>query len=163
MESQITFVGTILEFSGNDGATLESRLAQAEKNDYKCSPYLKCRSVSVRRRLALLVSIVFSSALWLLEAWQLTKQRDHLESWGARIVAQVCATQLNVSEDMGRATRLHAFAGHIAHSSHDLVMTSSCIRCLAWWRFRQARDQSNFGGFQTAMVGIPADKPLWRG
>ena len=44
------------------------------------------------------------------------------------------------------STRLHSFAGHVARSSHVLTQTALHTRCLAWWRFRQARYHSKFDG-----------------
>ena len=170
-EAQMTFVGTILEISGNDGAALENRLAKAVKVFHTWAPFLQCRHVSVRRRLLLLVATVFSSALWLAETWLLTKQqREHLESWGARLAARVCVMGRRVSEEIGqfwrrlhrrghrllravgggldgrRAARMHSFAGHVARSTQELLSTTLHTRCLSWWRFQQARYQSRHDG-----------------
>ena len=156
------FVGTVLDFSGNDGAALENRIAQAEKTYHKWGPFFRCTHVSVPLRLALLASTVFSSALWLAETWQLTRQqREHLDSWGARVSARVRGVRHSSAEDIGqfwrrlhrtghkmlsltgggldsrRASR-HAFAGHVALSVHDVVNKALHTRCLAWWRLRQA-------------------------
>ena len=159
-ESQMNFVGTVLDLSGNDGVALENRIAQAEKTYHKWGPYFRCTHVSVRLRLALLASTVFSSAFWLAETWQLTRQqREHLDSWGARVSARVRGVRHSSAEDIGqfwrrlhrtghkmlsltggglggpdsrRASRLHAFAGHVAWSVHDIVNRALHTRCLSW-------------------------------
>ena len=114
---------------------------------------------------------MFSSALWLAETWQLTRQqREHLDSWGARVAARVRGVCRSCSEDIGqfwrrlhrighkmmsktgggldlrRATRLHTFAGHAARSVHHIVKRALHTRCLAWWRFRQSRYHSKHDG-----------------
>jgi hypothetical protein len=73
-EAQIKFVGAIFDFSGNDEAALEYRLAQAEKAFHKWASIMQCSSASLHRRLHVLQANVFSAALWLSETWLLTKQ-----------------------------------------------------------------------------------------
>ena len=180
-ESQIKFVGTVLNLGGNDGAALEDRLAQADKLFHRWKPYLQCKQVSVTQRIKLLCSTVFSSVLWLAETWVLTKQqREHLDSWGARAASRAGMVQRRLHEDMGqywrrmhraghkwlrraggsldrrRATRLHSFAGHVARTANDLLQTVLHTRCLAWWRFRQARYQSKHDGLH------PKRFKVWR-
>jgi len=170
-EPQIKFVGTVISLGGNDGAALEDRLAQADKVFYRWASFLQFKCVSVLQRLKLLCATVFCSALWLAETWLLTRQqREHLNSWGARIAARTGLVQRKAWEDMGqywrrlhrfghkrlrqlgggldvrRATRLHSFAGHAARSCEKLMHTALRTRCISWWRYRQARYHSSHDG-----------------
>ena len=47
-ESQLTFVGTILDFNGNEGAALENRLTQGTKVFHKWKPILLSKHVPIR-------------------------------------------------------------------------------------------------------------------
>ena len=170
-EPQLKFVGTILKFIGNDGYAIEQRLAQADKVYYKWKPFSQCKDVSMHRRLTLLLATVFSSALWLAETWLPTRQqRKHFNSWGARMASRVGLAQRKVVEEMGqywrrlhrtghrwlrsagggldwrRAARVHSYAGHIARTSCHLLEVALRTRCLAWWRYNQARYHSRHDG-----------------
>ena len=66
------------------------RLAQAAKSLGAWRKYLRSPRTALMKRLNLLFSTVFASALWLSETWLLTKQqREHLSSWGARMAFSV--------------------------------------------------------------------------
>ena len=80
----LIFVGTVINFCGNDGEAILHRLAQAAKSLGTCRQILRSPRVALKRRLKLLISTVFASALWLSETWMPTKQqREHLTSWGS--------------------------------------------------------------------------------
>ena len=170
-EKHICFVGSVLNLAGNDGPALELRLTQAEKTFHRWRPYLQATGVHAGRRMTLLRKAVFSSALWLSETWTLTKQQQkRLKSFGARLAARTCLIRRKDGEDLGqfwrrmhrsghsllgssggslersRATRLHAFAGHMARSQQDLLISVLRVRCLAWWRYRQARHKNKHNG-----------------
>ena len=86
----LTFVGTIINFSGNDGEAIVHRLAQAAKSLAAWRQFLRFPRVALKKRLKLLISTVFASALWLSETWLPTKrQREHLTSWGARMASNI--------------------------------------------------------------------------
>ena len=137
------------------------RLAQGNKAFHKWQPYLQCKHASLRRRLELLVSTVFSSSLWLGETWLPTRhQQRHLDSWGARLVARMACVKRNAGEELGQYWRrlhrfghgllqlnggglgvrrlkaLHGYAGHLARSA-GTIGTALRTRCLSWWRFQQ--------------------------
>ena len=161
-EPQLTFVGTILNFNGNDGTALENRLAQGTKVFHKWKPILQCRQAPLAARIRLTSATVFSAVLWLSETWHLTKrQQKQLNSWGARIMARVVGLRPRVEEDSAefwrrlfrtghkimdayggslevrRRQRLHAFAGHLARQPDALPGVALRTRSLAWWRFFQ--------------------------
>ena len=86
----MTFVGTVINFSGNDGEAILHRLAQATKSLGAWRQFLRSRRVALKRRLKLLISTVFASAVWLSETWLPTKQqREHLTSGGARKASSI--------------------------------------------------------------------------
>ena len=87
-EPLLTFVGTIIDFNGNDKAALDNRLAQGTKLFHKWKAVLTCREAPLVARIKLLIATVFSAVLWLSETWYLTKQQRNLfNSWGAKIMA----------------------------------------------------------------------------
>ena len=66
------------------------RLAQAAKSLAAWKEFLRAPRASLKKRLKLLFSTVFASALWMSETWLPTKQqREHLLSWGARMASSV--------------------------------------------------------------------------
>ena len=84
----LTFVGTVINFCGNDGEAILHRLAQAAKSLSTWRQILRSPRVALKRRLKLLISTVFASALWLSETWMPTKQqREHLSRWGSRMAS----------------------------------------------------------------------------
>ena len=86
----MTFVGTVINFSGNEGEAVLHRLAQAAKSLVAWRQFLRSPIVALKKRLKLLISTVFALALWLSESWLPTKQqREHLTSWGARMVSSI--------------------------------------------------------------------------
>ena len=161
-EPTLTFVGTIVDLCGSDVAAMEHRLAQATKVFHKWKPMLTCRSATLTQRLDLTVKTVFAAALWLSECWHLTKrQQRRLNSWGARIAAQVARIRRQADEDMAlywrrlfrtghdllakhggslnsrRRQRLHGFAGHLARMEDGVVHDALRTRSLGWWRYFQ--------------------------
>ena len=148
------------------------RLAQAAKSLGAWRKYLRSPNAALKKRLNLLLSTVFASALWLSETWFPTKQqREHLTSWGARMafsVAGYCSrlSTLNVAHflralhrrghallaSMGntldelRLSRLHSFAGHLARTTVPDLSLLLRTRCLSWWRREQVRYHSKFDG-----------------
>ena len=170
-EKNLTFVGSVVDLNGNDGEALEHRLTQARKAFHKWQPVLQARHASVWQRLKLAIVTVFTSALWLSSTWNLTKQQSsHLDSWGARLVARVVGLRRAGDEDFGRfwrrmhrvghnilrklgggmvvrrLTQLHAYAGHAARSTNELLYNALRTRCLAWWRYQQALYESKRNG-----------------
>ena len=82
-EPSLTFVGTVLDFNGNDGFAMEHRLTQGMKVFHKWKSVLQCHAAPVEARLQLLKKTVFMTVLWLSETWHLTMaQRQKLGSWG---------------------------------------------------------------------------------
>ena len=168
----LTFVGAVINFNGNDGEAIMHRLAQAAKSLAAWKEFLRTPRASMKKRLKLLFSTVFASALWMSETWLPTKQqREHLLSWGARMASSVAgycssfatlgaaqfwralhrrahALMANMGNTLDglRLTRLHTFAGHLARSSVPDLSLLLRTRCLSWWRREQARYRSKFDG-----------------
>ena len=161
-EPTLTFVDTILDLCGSDAAAMEYRIAQATKVFHKWKPMLTCQSAALMQRLDLTAKTVFAAALWLSECWHLTKrQQKRLNSWGARIAAQVARIRRQADEDMAlywrrlfrtghdllakhggslnsrRRQRLHGFAGHLARMEDGVVYDALRTRSLGWWRHFQ--------------------------
>ena len=161
-EPSLTFVGTIIDFNGNDRLAMEHRLAQGMKVFHKWKSVLQCHAAPVNARLQLLTKTVFMTVLWLSETWHLTKtQRQKLSSWGARLAGRTMCLRPGPTEERGdfwrrlyrtghdqlakmgggldarRRRKLHAFAGHAARKNDGLVSKSLRTRCLAWWRHFQ--------------------------
>ena len=89
MVKSLTF-GHRHHFSGNDREAILHRLAQAAKSLGAWRQILRSPRVALKRRLKLLISTVFASALWLSETWLPTKQqREHLRSWGSRMASSI--------------------------------------------------------------------------
>ena len=164
-ESQLTFVGTVLDVCGNDGGAIDYRLAQATKVFFKWRSILQCSSASLMSRVTLFTKTVLMALLWLSETWYPTKrQRFRLESWCARMVARVCRLKRRQDEELGdywkrmhrtgrrwlrvcgggadacRRRRLHGFAGHISRAPLSIAGQALRTRSLAWWRHFQARN-----------------------
>ena len=161
----LTFVGTVINFSGN-------RLAQAAKSLGAWRQIQRSPRVALKKRLKLLISTVFASALWLSETWLPTKQqREHLTSWGSRMASSIAGfssrlAAMNVAQfwralhrrghrllagmcttlDGRRLSRLHSFARHLARSSVPDLSLLHRTRCLFWWRREQARYHSKYDG-----------------
>ena len=179
-ERDLVFVGGKLDLNGNDGGAMAHRLAQGNKAFHKWQPHLQCKHASLRRRLELLVSTVFSSSLWLGETWLPTRhQQRHLDSWGARLVARMACVKRNAGEELGqywrrlhrfghgllqlnggslgvrRLTALHGYAGHLARSV-GTIGSALRTRCLSWWRFHQANHSSKWDGLR------PKRFKVWR-
>ena len=168
----LTFVGTIMNFSGNDGEAIVHRLTQAAKSLATLRQFLRSPRAALKKRLNLLISTIFASALWLSETWLPTKrQREHLTSWGARMASNIAGFSqhlagLNVAQfwralhrrghtllasmgntlDERRLTRLHSLAGHLARSTVQDFSLLLRTRCLSWWRREQTRYRSKFDG-----------------
>ena len=166
-EPNITFVGTVLNLSGNYRPAIEYRLAKATCALHKWAPLLLNPAVPRRRRLDLASRVLGSSALWLSETWTPTKaQQRRLDSWAARQLARVARCRREADEDMGqywrrlhrkghsflqtyggpfnkrRKVQLHRFAGHAARCQEGQLRDALRTRPLAWWRYQQRRHQS---------------------
>ena len=63
----LTFVGAVINFNGNDGEAIMHRLAQAAKSLAAWREFLRSPRASLKKRLNLLFSTVFASALWMSE------------------------------------------------------------------------------------------------
>ena len=161
-EQNLTFVGTILDLSGSDAGAVEYRIAQATKVFQKWKAILATSAAPLPKRLDLTAKTVFTAALWLSECWHPTKrQQKRLDSWGARIAAQVAGVRPRADEDVAtfwrrlyrtghelwghhggnlnarRRMRLHSFAGHLARMEDGLAHDALRTRSLGWWRHFQ--------------------------
>jgi len=177
---QFVFVGNVVDLSGGSGAAVEYRMAQANKVFYRWKKILQCPSVSLRRRAAFAAQLLTSSLVWLAETWYPTKaQTRTLDSWAKRKIARVANVRRAPDEDIGsywrrmyrrgqrlleqcggaakrmRRFRVHRFAGHFARMS-GICCVALRTRCLAWWRYRQARHHSKHYGVH------PARFKAWR-
>ena len=166
-EPHLTFIGHVFDFTGNCCAAIHYRTAQARKAYHRWKPLLLSKWLSVKRRVALGSRAVFASLLWLAETWIVIKvQCSKMESWGARLLAQIARVRRGLTEDIGpfwrrmhrtghkwmrdlscgisvrRRTQFHRFAGHIARAFDSRVRQVMCTRCLAWWRYHQTRNKS---------------------
>ena len=72
-EATLTFVGALIDLSGNDAQAVDHRIAQAEKVYGRWRPLLTCKWVPKLRRAALATRAVFPAALWLSETWNLER------------------------------------------------------------------------------------------
>jgi hypothetical protein len=162
-EDSLTFVGTVVDLSGNAGPAILYRMAQANKAFAKWKEVLICSWIPKAQRLKLLPKTVWSSLLWGSSTWTTTKvQRTWLNSWSARLVSRVARTRRAPTMDDGQWWRfLHRtghrlitrsgsnvaeraqqrvlrWAGHVARMTPD-APAASALRCrgLQWWRWRQ--------------------------
>ena len=160
----LTFVGGVVNLAGNCGPAIDLRIAQATKVFHRWKKLLLCRWIPRSRRIALLLKTVFVSLLWLAATWTPTKkQRQFLDSWGARTAARVARVRRNVLDDVGQHWRrlhreghrllraagggiqsmrlvlLHRFAGHVARLRPGEIPLALRTRCLSWWRYHQRR------------------------
>ena len=163
-EDRFTFIGTVLDFGGNDSLAIEHRIAQATKVFYKWRRILQCRAASRVLRVTLGISTFIAAALWLAETWHPTEtQKERFNSWAARMMARLACLSPESDETRGdfwrrlhrtghalmtagggsldvlRRQKLHAFAGHLARMPDGIVNTALHTRCLAWWREAQNR------------------------
>ena len=159
-ESHLVFVGTVLDFNGNDGLAIDHRLAQATKVFFKWKQVLQLPGASVRRRAELSAATFISALLWLSETWYPTeRQRKHIESWAARMFARACGLKRWSEEDgVGfwrrlhtfghkygcsantlRRAKLHGLAGHLVRMQRCVPSIALRTRHIAWWRGMQRR------------------------
>ena len=163
-EDRLLFVGTVLDFVGNDGFAIDYRLCQATKVFFKWQGVLQHRGASIRRRMELARMSFMAAPLWLAETWHPTqRQREHLDSWAARMAARACCLRKAVDETpadfwrrmhrfgrlqlslhggnagVQRRQRLHRFAGHLARMASGPACVALRTRSLAWWRAFQER------------------------
>ena len=164
----MTFVGTVINFSGNGGEAILHRLAQARKCLGAWRHFLRSPRVALKKRLKLLISTVFASALWLPETWVPTKQpREHLTSWGVRMASSIagvpsspcsygCRSILESPISKRSPTlcqhECHARrptsveAAHLCRAFSKIERSGPVLRCLSWWRREQARYHSKYDG-----------------
>jgi hypothetical protein len=162
-ESNLTFVGTVIDLSGNSGPAILYRMAQADKSFAKWRGVLTNSLVTLKARLSLVPATIWSSLLWSASTWNATKaQRSQLASWSARLVAKIAkvkrhpdtdgATHWRLVHRTGHALilqhklaivpralqRVYRWAGHIARLSPD-APAACALRCrsMQWWRWRQ--------------------------
>ena len=171
-EQRITFVGTILELSGGDGAAVLHRLAQASKSLHGWAPILFNRWLNFSSRIKAFRGSACASALWLSSTWHLSKVLvRRLRAWSARAVARIAGTRRRPEEPFADYWRrihrrghiilqrfsldlyasqqlaVHRMAGHFARMpSESLPHIALCTRALAWWRFNQSRWTCKFSG-----------------
>jgi hypothetical protein len=162
-EASLTFVGTIVDLTGNAGPAILHRMAQANKAYAKWKEVLTCSWIPRAQRLKLLPKTVWSSLLWGASTWTTTKaQRTWLNSWSARLASRVARTSRAPTMDDGQwwrylhrtghrliarsgsnvaeraQQRVMRWAGHVARMPPD-APAASALRCrgLQWWRWRQ--------------------------
>ena len=159
----MTFVGTVLDLSGNDGRAIDHRLAQATKVFHKWRPVLQCPSASRACRVALCCTTFLSALLWLSETWYPTKKQSAtISSWAARCVGWVVGVKRRQNEEwleywrrlhrtgheqlaqvgganVQRRKKLHSFAGHLARMTDELPGRALRTKSLAWWRHCQSK------------------------
>ena len=158
-ENSLTFIGTVLDLCGNDALAISHRTAQATKVYHKWRAVLQCPRASSVCRIRSTFSTFVEALLWLSETWKPTrKQAASLESWGARMTAQVMKIIRQAEETVGdfwrrlrreghgllkaaggginvrRRQRLHSFGGHLARDVDGLTGVALRTRSLAWWR-----------------------------
>ncbi|CAE8618348.1 unnamed protein product [Polarella glacialis] len=163
-EDSLTFVGTVVDLSGNAGPAILYRMAQANKAFAKWKEVLTCSWIPKAQRIKLLPKSVWSSLLWSSSTWATTKvQRAGLDSWSARLVSRVARTRRAPSMDDGQwwrfmhrtghrliakfginvaaraQQRVLRWAGHVARLAPE-APAATALRCrgLQWWRWRQA-------------------------
>ena len=112
-EARLTFVGTVLDFSGSSSAAVDYRMAQATKVFHRWKPLLLRRWLEKRRRLKLASRAILTCVLWLAETWHPTKTHvQRLDSWGARMMARIAAVKRGGSEEIGGYWRRTHRVGH---------------------------------------------------
>jgi hypothetical protein len=163
-EGALTFVGSVVDLTGNAGPAILYRMAQANKAYAKWKDVLRCAWIPKAKRLKLLPKTVWSSLLWGSSTWTTTKlQRTWMNSWSARLVSRVARTsRSSVMDDAQWWRYMHReghrliardgssvaeraqqrvlrWAGHVARLPPD-APAASALRCrsLQWWRWRQA-------------------------
>ncbi|CAE8637304.1 unnamed protein product [Polarella glacialis] len=163
-EDSLTFVGTVVDLSGNAGPAILYRMAQANKAFAKWKEVLTCSWIPKAQHIKLLPKSVWSSLLWSSSTWTTTKvQRTGLDSWSARLVSRVARTRRAPSMDDGQwwrfmhrtghrliakfgisvaaraQQRVLRWAGHVARLAPE-TPAATALRCrgLQWWRWRQA-------------------------
>ena len=164
MVGSLTFVGTVIDLSGNAGPAILYRMAQANKAYARWKEVLACPWIPKAQRIKLLQKSVWSSLLWSSSTWTTTKvQRTLLNSWSARMVSRLACIRRASSLDDGQWWRLMhreghrlisrfglnvvamaqqrvlRWAGHVARMAPDDPVAAA-LRCrgLQWWRWRQA-------------------------
>ena len=160
--SHLTFVGGVVSFDNNSAEAIQYRMTQAEKVYHKWKPILLCKHIALSRRIWLAGLSVIPCFLWLSETWHPTKkQRQHMDSWGARLMSRVARTTWGPGEDINsfwrrffrrghllmqylggslsdmQAKRLHVFAERLAEQSHGPLYSLLRTRNLEWWRAQQ--------------------------
>ena len=164
-EDRLTFVGTILDFNGNDGFAVDLRIAQATKVLFKWRNVLQNANASFHRRVELSTLTFMSALLWLSETWHPTqRQIEFMDSWAARMIARACCLKRRSEEEpteywrrlhrfghdrlklylgganVQRRRKLHGLAGHLARMTDGWPYIALRTRSLAWWRAFQRRD-----------------------
>ena len=162
-EETLTFVGSVLDLTGNAGPAMQYRMAQANKAYAKWKEILTCPWIPRAQRIKLLPKTVWPSLLWSSSTWATTKaQRDKMASWSARMVSRVARFRRSPTMDDHQWWRLlhreghrlisnygicvkalaqqrvQRWAGHVARMP-SCAPVATALRCrgMQWWRWRQ--------------------------
>ena len=163
-EPHLTLVGHIFDFTGNCCAAIHYRTAQARKAYHRWKPLLLSKWLSVKRRVALGSRAVFASLLWLAETWTVTKvQCSKMESWGARLLAQIARVRRGLTEDIGSFLAPHASDGTQVDARPELWNLISAYDTVPPFRrthcscIRQPR-AAGYVHKMLGLVAIPSDE-----
>ena len=170
-ESTLTFVGVVLDFSGNSWAAMRHRMGRGMEVWRKWEPLLTAPWLAARRRADLLLTSVGASVLWGSGVWSTTKtQRQALDSWWARLHSSAMRLRRHPDEVIGHWWRrmhrtghaaiqalgapiaqcallqAHRWGGHVARLEPEHFL-SSAVRCrsMQWWRWKQSVHSSMHG------------------
>ena len=163
------------------GPNIEHRIAQAEEAYARWKPILQKQSTLLQKRLSWTFGRAFSWMFCLSATWLPTKTlQKRLDSFGARICSKVAGLRRIDGEDAGQWWRrfhreghrllrktgdsikvtqrklAHRLAGHAARAVEGLLRAALRTRCLAWWRYSQARHECRQSGVH------PARFHIWR-
>ena len=161
----MVFVGSVLDLSGTSWPAVRHRMNQSMNVFLRWRPLLTAHWLPQKRRFALMASAVWASTTWCAQTWATTKaMRKALDSWSARMAAQVVQLRRLPDEDIGAWWRrmhrvghqkiaqflaplssmclqmVHRWGGHVARLS-PLHFTAAAMRCrgMQWWRWRQSQ------------------------
>ena len=171
-ESSLTYVGTVIDMTGNSGPALAYRMAAGSRKLEQWREILLAKWLPMRRRADLAQAVVWSAVLWCAQTWHTTAaQRAKLDSWGARVFARMQGCRRGAQEEIGAWWRgmhrqghtlmrkfgtplsssclrlAHTWAGHVARMDTDHWL-ASVVRCrsVQWWRWRQEKHACKWTG-----------------
>ena len=159
--------------TGCPGPTLSYRMASGARKFEQWREILLAKWLPLRRRAAILETVVWAAVLWCAQTWNTTAaERSKLDSWGARAVSRMQGCRRGALEDIGAWWRgrhrqghelqrrfgmpplslrcrrqVWIWGGHVARLSptHWLAAIVRC-RSLQWWRWRQERHHDKWTG-----------------